>query len=113
MNMGGVVVVARWVEVVALPPLVLGVLPLVERFIDDVETERVAQPVELGRMRIMRHADAVAAHALEFEQPAQPHLVGGGGAEGTGILVQAHALEDASLAIDEETAIDVEAEGTD
>ncbi len=107
----GIALVPRRVDIVPLPPLVLGVLPLVECLVDDVEAERVAQPVEFGRMRVVRHAHSVAAHLLELQQPPQPHRRRHRRAERAGILVQANALQRPVLAVDEEPVIRIEPEG--
>src|SRR6218665_1980736 len=64
-------------------------------------------------MRVVRHAHAVAAQFLELEQPAQPGVGGCGGAEAADIVMEAHALEGARLAVDEEALVCVEAEGAD
>ena len=105
-----IALVPRRIDIVPLPPLVLGVFPLVEGFIDDVETERVAEAIGFWGVWVVRHAHAVAAQLLERQQPSQPHLGGHRGAERPGILMQAHALERAGLAIDEKALLGVEAE---
>jgi hypothetical protein len=57
----GIALVLRRVHVVALPPLVLRILPLVEGLIDHEEAEPVAQCVQLRGVRVVGHPDGVTA----------------------------------------------------
>ena len=101
------------IYIVSLPPLVFGTFPLVKRLVYHEEAEDIAQRVQLGRVRIVAHADRVASHLLEFCEPAPPHLAGDSGTETARVVVQADALEQIGLPVEEKASVRMKAEASD
>ena len=91
------------VEKLRVSVLLLRHSPGVSQFIDDHETEMVAQVQQLRCRRIVGHTDSIAAHVAQHVQPAQPCIVVPDGAESSGIVVQADAFEEGLVAVQIET----------
>jgi len=87
--------------------------PFVEGLVHDQKTQPVAQIKKLGRGRVVRGANGIAAHVLQQVQPPDPHALGDRRAHRTAVVVQAHALELHWLVVEEKTAINVKSDAAD
>ena len=113
---GVVAILAEHVHHILLRPLVeeavvavltLGNVPLVERLEHHHETHLVTELHQLGRRHIVGGADGIATHVLEQRQLA---------AEGTQraeVVMVAHALELAVLAVEEEALVGHQLDASD
>ena len=101
------------IDIVSLPPFVLWPLPLVKRLVHHEEAEGIAQRVQLGRVWIVAHADRVAAHFFEQDEPAVPYLAGDSSAQAACVVVQADALEQIRFPVEEKSPVGMETESSD
>ena len=93
--------------------LALGDVPLVEGLDHHHEAHLVAEFHEFGRGHVVRGADGVAAHFFQQGQlVAQGGLIDGG-AERAKVVVVAHALDLAPLAVEIEALVGNQREGAD
>ncbi|OPZ19541.1 MAG: hypothetical protein BWZ10_00916 [candidate division BRC1 bacterium ADurb.BinA364] len=102
---------------VAPPPLleIAGIAvgafpPFVERLVHDEKAHAVAQIQQDRRWRIVRSANGVAAHVLEYAQPALDDAVRDRRADAAGVVVLAYAAHFFRLAVASETAVGIERE---
>ncbi len=105
--------VLRGINIVSLPPLIFGSLPLIKRLIHHEKAKDITQRVQFGHMRIVAHADRVAAHFFELYEPAAPYLVGDSGAKAAGVVMQTDALEEIGFPVEEKASVGVKAEASD
>ncbi len=112
-EIGVVALIFRGIDIVSLPPFVLWPLPLVKRLVHHEEAEDVAQRVQLGHVRIVAHADRVAAHFPEQDESAAPYLVGNGGAKAACVVMQADALELVRFPVEKKAPVRVKAKAAD
>ena len=74
--------------------VLLGPGPGVRELVHHQETHAVAQVQQFRGGRVVAAADGVATHLFQHFQTAHPCVIVPGGAQGTGVVVQAHALEE-------------------
>ena len=109
----GIAVALGGIDIVALPPLVLGALPLVEGLVHHQQAQLVAQIQQMGVRRIVGGAQGVASGGLELLKPPPPDLLGRCRTQCARVMMDAHAAELHVFAIEEEALVGVEADGTD
>ena len=83
-------------------------LPFVEGLVHDEEAHSVAEVEKFRGGRVVGRADGVAAHGAEEFEAALPHAQGDGGADGSGFVVEADAVDFDVFAVEEEAAVGVE-----
>ncbi len=102
---------------ISLPPLieepVVGVFPLalspfIEKFVDHVQSQLVAQRIKRRRIRVVRTAYGVASHLLQAQKPGFQHMIVQSGAERAEIVMNAHAFELGPDAVDQKSPIRIE-----
>ena len=86
--------------------------PGVSELVQDKEAHAVAEVQELRCRRVVAGADGVAAHVLEHLEAADPGVVTPHCAKGSGVVVEADALEEGLLSV-EVVAIGPEFRGAD
>ena len=109
----GIAVALGGIDIVALPPLVLGALPLVEGLVHHQQAQLVAQIQQVGIRRIVGGAQGVASRSLELFKPPPPDLLGRCCTQCARIVMDAHTTELHAFAIEEEALVGVEADGAD
>ena len=109
-----VAVLTKHVHHVTLGPLVeetviaavtLGHIPFVKGFQHHHEAHLVAQLHQLGGRHVVTGADGIAAHVLEHGQLVADGVLIDGRPQRTEVMMQAHALELAQFAIEEEALV--------
>src|ERR1019366_7378688 len=88
--------------------LALADLPLVERLVHHQEAHAVAEVHEFGGVGIVAGADGVAAHLAQDFEAALPDALRDGGADASGLMVQADAVELDAFAVEQESLVGVE-----
>ena len=120
---GGMVAVAHdevgevtFVPLVEVAGIVVGRLllaPHVKGFIHDDEAHAVAQVEQFGGRRVVRAADAVAPHLLQYLQLPLDGTRVDRRTQATQVVVHAHAVYLDVLPVKEETLLGIELEGAD
>src|ERR1019366_6196250 len=88
--------------------LTLADLPLVERLVHHQEAHAVAEVHEFGGVGIVAGADGIAAHLAQNFEAALPDAFRDGGADASGLMVQADAVELDAFAVEQESLVGVE-----
>ena len=96
------------VNVVAVLDLALGNSPLIECFVHDQESHRVAQVEELRREGIVAGSDRVASHLAEGFKAPFPDALRHGTAHAAGLLMKTDAIQFDVFAVEQESSIGVE-----
>src|ERR1019366_2527305 len=85
--------------------LTLADLPLVERLVHHQEAHAVAEVHEFGGVGIVAGADGIAAHLAQNFEAALPDALRDGGADASGLMVQADAVELDAFAVEQESLV--------
>ena len=88
-----------------VPVLTLGDIPFVERLEHHHEAHLVAELHQLGRGHIVGGADRVAPHVLKQRQLAAESSHIDGGTQRAEVVMVAHTLKFAVLAVEEEALV--------
>ncbi|OPZ96899.1 MAG: hypothetical protein BWY72_01460 [Bacteroidetes bacterium ADurb.Bin416] len=70
-------------------PFLLGKFPFIKGFVHHQESQFIAQVIQSWGLGVVTGTDSVDTHSLKRHQTVTPHGCGYGGAQTTGIVVQA------------------------